>query len=148
MTETERIDRLEAAILKLTEQKPTAFCAFWRGCQEGFLLGAYWIMPYTIAFLLGVFSCTLVNEYKRPQVTKNEQQTLEQQAALGGAAIPFPSGSPSPWLLTTPPKDLPAESTAHWWMSTFEPPSQANPQADNGQTNSQESFRRTQQRRR
>jgi hypothetical protein len=69
------------------------------------------------------------------------QTTLEQQAATGGAAIPFPNGKPSPTLSVSPSNNSQTEPTPALWKSLSEPPSPSNPQADNGQTKSTKSSR-------
>jgi hypothetical protein len=93
------------------------------------------LIPFILGMILGgvAANCLL----------PSAQPTLEQQAALGGAAIPFPSGSPSPMLSTSPPEISEAESTASSLMNISEPPLPPSPPAESGQMNSQRSFRRT-----
>ena len=83
-------------------------------------------------------------------VATQQTSTLEQQAAAGGAAIPFPSVSPSPPPLTTPPSDSwepspteEAEEELNGCTSTntSEESSPSSPQADAGQTTSTRFYR-------
>ena len=121
MTSTEldtRFATLEALLLKLTEKKPSAVQRFW-----------HWIKPYVIPFILGMMFGGLIIGIG------------QQQAASGGAASPFPvlkqsSGSPLPMLSSMPPNDWNAETVPTPSMNTSEPPLQANPVADAGQTKS------------
>jgi len=100
-----------------------------------------WIKPYIVPFILGAMFGGIVTHSaavcRLPSAVS--QTTLEQKAAWGGAAIPFPSGNPSPNLSSLPPNDWKAEATAgvktSMCMSTCELPLPSNPQADNGQGN-------------
>jgi hypothetical protein len=103
------------------------------------------LLPYIIPFILGMMVGYLMfgttGNLLPPAF--DTRTTIEQQAARGGAAIPFPSGNPSPTLWSPPQENSKTELTASLWMSTSEPPLPNSPQVDNGQTNSQRSFRRT-----
>jgi len=97
------------------------------------------IIPFILGMILGGFVAYSVAVCGLPSA--NFPTTLEQQAALGGAAIPFPSGNPSPSLWTSLPKNSTKESTASLWMNTSEPPLPRNPRADNGQPPSTRFYR-------
>jgi hypothetical protein len=146
-TKTEkRLSEIESMLLKLVEEreKPSRIgVATLRRLWK-------WGKPYIIPFILGMLFGQLVSLpfTFTPQPVIEQRTTLEQQAALGGAVIPFPSGNSSPMLSTSPPKNSegyepPTESTASMWKKVSEPLLPSNPQADTGQTNSQKSFRRT-----
>ena len=93
-----------------------------------------WLKPFLLGVIIGYF--VLPSSF-----VSFPQTTIERQAALGGAAIPFPSGSPSPTLSASPPKNSKAGATAYSWMNISAPPLPGNPQADNGQTQSTRLFR-------
>jgi len=111
-------------------KQPSTIRRFWTWCK-----------PYLVPFILGALLGSIVT-YSAVCGLPSAISTLEQQAALGGAVIPFPSGNSSPSLLALPLKNSKAESTAPLWMSTSEPPLQGSPQADNGQRTSTRSFGR------
>jgi len=67
--------------------------------------------------------------------------TIEHQAALGGAAIPFPSVTPSPMPSEPPLGDWNAATADSPSMSPSELPLPDSPQADAGQTRSTRLFR-------
>ena len=118
-----RFTTLEALLLKLTEKKPSALQRFWQ-----------WSKPYIIPFILGMLLGGLIIGIGK------------QQAASGGAASPFSvlkpsSGSRLPMLSSMPPDNSRAEWSDSSWKSNSEPPLQANPVADNGQTTSTGSSR-------
>ena len=92
------------------------------------------------------------NSLPTPRPVPVVTSTLEQQAAAGGAVIPFPSVSPSPPPLTTPPSDLwepsPTEEAEEeeelngcTSTNTSEESSPSSPQADSGQTTSTRFYR-------
>jgi len=130
---------LQASLRQLLEakEKPFKIVQFWN-----------WFKHYIIPLIVGMIVGLFIAHYSSLTTNHLPLTTIEQQAASGGAAIPFPSGTPSPTPSTSLPQDSTAESTASSWMSTFEPPSPSNPQADSGQTNSQRSYRQTLLRRR
>jgi len=109
---------------RATKKKPSAFWKFWNRA-----------LPYMVPFILGMMTCC-VGHFVLPYVFR-PQAAIEQQAALGGAAIPFPSGNPLPSPSSSPPTNSTAVPPPSLWMSTFEPPSQANPPAQNGQKKSE-----------
>ena len=121
-----RLSDMETAILEMMENRAPR--TFWD-----------WVKPYILPFIFG----TILGVFWQPQMpfAFPSQPTIEQQAASGGAAIPFPSGSPFPSLSSLPPGDSRAEPTASSLTSTYEPPSPSNPQADAGQTTSARSSR-------
>jgi len=115
-----------------TSKQPSTIRQFWT-----------WYKPYLVPFILGAmfggavaYSATVCG---LPSAVSST--TLEHQAALGGAAIPFRSGNPSPSLLASPPENSKTESTASTLMSTSEPPLPPNPRADNGQIPSTRFYR-------
>jgi len=121
MTNTEkRLSDIEAILRTLTEKKRSTFQKIWT-----------WIKPYLVPFVLGMILGGL----------STYSFVSQQQAASGGAAIPFPSGKPSPSLSALPPSDSNEETADSSSMSTFALPSQVNPAADNGQTRSTKLFR-------
>jgi hypothetical protein len=135
---------MQEILRRMTEKKPSKIRQLWNFCKP-------YIIPFVFGMLFGHF-VSMPFAFS-PQPTIEHKTTLEQQAAQGGAAIPFPSGNPSPTLSTPPPENSTAlgdrretaetQSTASSLTKISEPPSLPNPQADNGQTNSQKSFRRT-----
>ena len=150
----------EKAQLIAERNKPSMFRNSWN-----------WAKPYIIPFIFGVIVGGLVVSIPIPtmpfvsqQSAKLEQQapvvaTLEQQAALGGAAVPFPSVSPSPPPLNSPPSDWSMEEAMEENMeenreemeqsepidssltTTSESPSPSSPQADSGETPSTRYYR-------
>jgi hypothetical protein len=123
-----RFSDIEGILLKLMEEKPSMIQKLWDQFK-----------PYIIPFILGMMVGTIgqpLSFVYRPQAT------TEQQAALGGAVIPFQNSSPSPSPLVLPPKDSTAEWSGSSLTNIFEPPLPANRQADNGQTTSTKLFRR------
>jgi len=106
------------------KEKPTALRQFWDRIKP-------YIIPFVLGMLLGGLSVTVCG-----LPTAVSRTTLEQKAASGGAAIPFRSGSPSPSLLNSPQENWNEEPSGFSWTSTSEKPSQAKPQADNGQRTS------------
>ena len=136
MTDTERLDRLEAALLKLTDPKPSILRQCWNWCKP-------YIIPFLLGVLVGILAtavCGLPSAVFPP--------TLERQAAVGGAAIPFPNESPLPSPSNSLPGDSITESTASSSTNISELPLPPSLQADNGQTNSQRLFHRPLVRRR
>jgi hypothetical protein len=117
---TERLSNLEDILLKLTEKKPSWLRQIWN-----------WIKPSLVPFILGMIVGGLVSP-----IPFSSQPAHEHQAALGGAAIPFQSGNPSPRLSSLPPSDSKAEGSDSLLTNISEPPLQANPQAVDGQTTS------------
>ena len=115
-----RFATLEALLLKLTEKKPSTIRKLWN-----------WLKPYLVPFLLGMlFGIVAISVFP-----------THQKAALGGAAVPpsqwtqrSDSPSPSPW--NSPLGDWMLEPNDSLSMKISEPPLQANPQADAGQTKS------------
>jgi hypothetical protein len=136
-TKTEqRLSEIENALLKLAEErkKPSRIRQLWN-----------WGKPYIIPFILGMMFAQLFPMLPltfSPQPVIEQKMTLEQQAALGGAAIPFPNGKPSPTLSASPPENSKTEPTSASWTKTSAPPLPANPRADNGQKISTGLFRR------
>jgi len=132
MTDLEkRISDMETILLKLLEKEPSALQRIWTWCK-----------PYLVPFILGMIlgGLTFGGCGKIPTLF-NTLTTIEKQAALGGAAIPFPSGNPLPSPSPLPPGDSTAESTASSLMSTSAEPSPSSPQADGGKTKLTRSFR-------
>ena len=103
----------------------------------------FWAKPYIIPFVFGVIFGGLFVNIPAPTIPFVSQSSakLEQQAAAGGAAIPFPSVSPSPPPSTLPPGDSTAESTSSSSTSMSEESSPNSPQADAGQTTSTRFYR-------
>ena len=129
MTDLEkRLSDIETVLRILTEKKPSALQKIWTWCK-----------PYLVPFILGMIvgGLTFGGQWQLPNVVQN----IEKQAALGGAAIPFPSGNPLPSPSPLPPGDSTAESTASSLMSTSAEPSPSSPQADGGKTKLTRSFR-------
>ena len=135
-TKTEkRLSDLEGILLKLVEerQKPSRIGQFWK-----------WIKPYIIPFILGMIlgGTAVILLPSASSRLPSPLATLEHQAALGGAAIPFPSGKPSPSFLVSPLSDSPKEPSGSSLTSPSEPTSPPNPPAGSGQTESTRLFRR------
>jgi hypothetical protein len=126
-----RVAELERLLLKQTEKKPSRTQQCWNR-----------VKPYIIPFILGMMLGTALSATAYRLHPTASPTTLEQQAALGGAAIPFPSVSPLPMLSALPQDNSTTESTASKWMSPSEPPLPDNPPADDGLTNSTRLFRR------
>ena len=158
MTTTE----MQELLLKLLAERnrPSMFRQFWDRCK-----------PHIITIILVMIVCgqfvyiaTQAKPVANQQSAKLEQQapvvaTLEQQAALGGAAVPFPSVSPSPPPLNSPPSDWSMEEAMEENMeenreemeqsepidssltTTSESPSPSSPQADSGETPSTRYYR-------
>jgi hypothetical protein len=95
-----------------------------------------WIKPYLVPFILGM----MIGGITVSLPSMFRPSSAIDQAVSGGTAIPFPSDALSPSLSTLPPRDSTEESTPSWWMNSYEPPLLDSPPADNGQTNSIESF--------
>ena len=102
---------------------------------QRFSMWRHSFIPYMLGVIMGSFTMQLIAFVRQPQPTP------VYQAAQGGAAIPFPSGSPSPMLSAWPPGNSKAESTASSLTKTSELPLPGNLQADNGQTKSTRLFR-------
>ena len=126
----QRIAELEARL------KPSAFREFWNWSKS------HWLKPYIIPFILGMLvgwlsaaACGLPSAVSITQTT-----TLEQQAATGGAAIPFPNASPLPSPWNSPPGDWIEESAGIPFTRVSDETLPSNPQADNGRANSQGLF--------
>ena len=109
---------LEALVTKLqAEAKSSMIRKLWDWCK-----------PSLIPFILGMLVGGTAAGFRLP--------ALEQQAATGGAVIPFPSVSPSPSLSALPLIDSMQEPSDCTSMSTSEESSPSSPQADAGQTTS------------
>ena len=134
-TKTEkRLSDIEGILRQLAEEraKPSRIRRLWN-----------WGKPYIIPFILGmIVGSAAVSLLPTADSHLPSPSTLEQQAATGGAVIPFPSGKPSPSLLVSPLIGSTKEPSGSSLTSPFEPPSPANPQADNGLTESTRLFRR------
>ena len=89
-----------------------------------------------VAIGLHLSSCSPV-----PPSAPAQPTTLEHQAALGGAVIPFPNGNPSPMPSAMPLGDWSGEIADSPSMSPSEPPLLDSPQADAGQTRSTRFYR-------
>ena len=106
-----------------------------------------WCKPYLVPFILGTMFGGIIIGLGKPSIpfANPTQTTLEHKAALGGAAIPFPSVSPSPSHSSLLPSDSKTEATAGVktpaLMNTSELPLPPNPQADNGQIPSTRFYR-------
>ena len=124
-----RLSDIENMLRKSTQNNSTTVC---RPLFAVFI----WLKPYVIPFFLGMIIGNFAAVVFAPQ------PTLEQQAALGGAVIPFPNGSPSPSPSYLPPKDSKAGANGSSWKNTSELPSPVNRPADNGQAASTRLFRR------
>ena len=130
----QRNAELEEMVRQLLEAKSTlsVFRRFWN-----------WLKPCVVPFMIGMMlgSIIVYMADPTPPYAKQQTVTLEQQAAQGGAAIPFSSGSPSllPWNLQ--PNDLMGEASDFSLTNTSEEPSPSNPQADSGQTTSERYYR-------
>ena len=122
-----RFSDIEGILLKLTEEKPSGIRKFWDRFKP-------YIVPFILGMMVGNFGQVWSFVY-RPQTP------IEQQAALGGAVIPFPNGNPSPSFLALPPKDSTVERNGSSLTNISEPPLPPNRQADNGQTRSTRLFR-------
>jgi hypothetical protein len=123
-----RFSDIDEILLKLMEKEPSTFQKIWN-----------WAKPFIIPFILGAIFSGLIQQ--QIPFTLNTRTTIEQQAATGGAAIPFPSGSPLPSPSAPPPEDWKAGQTAASLTNTSEPPSPPSPLADKGQTKSTRLFR-------
>jgi len=109
--------------LMAENEKPSAFKKFWN-----------WGKPYIIPFILGMILGLVVGIGGQSIPLGNlTPLTIEKQAALGGAVIPFPNVSPSPSHSTSPQGNSPAESTASSLTNTCAPPSPPSLQVDDGQ---------------
>ena len=128
----------EKAQLIAERNKPSAFRNFWD-----------WAKPYIIplvfcfaSFIGGVIVCELLTVSKAPTPALTPVPvTLEEQAAAGGAAVPFPSGSSSLPPLNSPPENLIEEPSDSSLTTTSEEPSPSSPQADNGEISSNRYYR-------
>jgi hypothetical protein len=120
-----RFSDLETALLKLTEPKPSMLRKLWNRIKPG-------IVPFILGVIVGNFAAAVFTP----------QTILEQQAALGGAAIPFLNSSLSPKPLTLPQENSIAEPSDSSLTNTSELPSLVNRPADDGQATSTKSFRR------
>ena len=100
-----------------------------------------WIPAWFIPCVIGVMIGLLIANFPTLTTHHSPLTTLEQQAATGGAAIPFLKESHLPSLLNSPPGDSKTESADSSSMSISEPPLPNSRQADNGQANSQKLFR-------
>jgi len=134
MTDNELENRLatfEKLLLARIEVKPSTVRKFWD-----------WAKPYIVPFIFGVIVGGMFVNIPTPafplvsKISSNSTPKLEQQAASGGAAIPFPSESPLPSPLTPPPGYLIEEMTDSSLTSISEEPSPPVPQVDNGQRTS------------
>jgi hypothetical protein len=123
-----RLTDIDTLLLKLTEKKPSTIQKFW-----------HFIKPFIIPFILGVIVGFCVGTSGEWRVVSNSLLTthhspLTEQAAQGGAAIPFPSDSFSPSPSISPPGNSKTEQTDTSSMSTSEPVLPVNRPADAGQT--------------
>ena len=88
-TKTEkRLSDIEGILQKLVEerQKPSRIRQLWNW-------GKPHIIPFTFGVIVGMLSaavCGLPSAVNTPQPVIGQKTTLEQQAATGGAAVPFP----------------------------------------------------------
>ena len=127
-----RLSDIDDILRTLAEKKngsflSAAFCRLWAAVSK-----------YIIPFVLGIIAGSV---WQPPVLFQQQPATLEQQAALGDAAIPFPSGKPSPMPATPLPKDSNREPSGSSWTSPSELPLPANRQADAGQTTSTRLFK-------
>ena len=121
-------EELEQLVAELREQlqqakeKPTTIRKLWNWCKP-------YIIPFILGVIVGVLSaCGLSSAISIPQAT-----TIEQQAAQGGAAVPFPNASPLPSPSNSLPGDWIEEIVDLPSMNISELPLPSNPQADDGQ---------------
>ena len=130
-----RFSDIEGILLKLTEEKPSGIRKFWDRFKP-------YIVPFILGMMVGTFSAAVCG---LPSAVFTPQTPIEQQAALGGAVIPFPNGNPSPSPLYALPRDSKAERNGGVQTPSLtnisEPPSPPNPPVDNGQTRSTRLFR-------
>jgi len=118
---------------QLTASKqPSTIRRFWNRAKPS-------IIPFILGMILGGFAAYSAAVCGLPSVVS--QTSLEKQAALGGAVIPFPSGNPSPSLSASPPSDSNVGTADSSLTTPSEPPLLNSPQADNGQTPSTRLFR-------
>jgi len=128
-TLTTRVSDLEEAVLKLMDEQ----------CPHRIKQS---IIPFIFGMMIGGIGMTLLPSACSTRTAIEQKTTFEQQAALGGAAIPFPSGKPSPNVLNVLPKDSKAEPADCSLTNTSEPPLPSSLQADDGQKESTRFFRR------
>jgi hypothetical protein len=122
-----RLSDIEDTLRKLMEKQENKLLSAAVCCLQSA------VSKYLIPFILGM----IIGNFGQPlSFVSTPQTTLEQQAALGGAAIPFPNSKPSPTLSVSPPNNSKTEPTPALWKSLSEPPLPPSPQADNGQTKS------------
>ena len=114
------------------KQKPSVLLQWWNRCKS-------YIIPIILVMIVcGQFAYIAI----QTKPIANQQSTiLEHQAAVGGAAVPFPSVSPLPPLLTSPPENLIEEPSDSMSTNTSEESSPNNPQADSGQKTSERYYR-------
>jgi len=137
MTKTRKeLEQQNAELLELlrlaTTPKPSKVQQFWTWCKP-------YLVPFILGAMLGGVVAYSAAVSGLPSVVS--QTSLEQKAALGGAAIPFRSGNPLPSLLALPPSDSNMGTADSSLTSTSEPPLPPNLQADNGQTPSTRFYR-------
>ena len=99
-----------------------------------------WSKPYIVPFVFGAILGFLISFVSQPQTT-SQHQTIQQQAALGGAVIPFPNGSLSPSPLALLPNDSNVGTADSSLTNSSELPLHVSRPADAGQTNSMRLFR-------
>ena len=115
-----------------TSKQPSTIRQFWTWCK-----------PYLVPFILGAMfgGAVAYSAAVCGLPSAVSQTTLEHQAALGGAAIPFRSGNPSPSLSVSLPRDSNMGIADSSLTNTSELPLPPNPQADNGQMPSTRFYR-------
>jgi hypothetical protein len=123
-----RFSDIETLLLKLTEKKPSVLRKLWNKCKPYFL-------PFLFGMMLGNFIQPLLWIDIAPA-------TLERQAAMGGAAIPFPNETTLPSPSALPPSDSNKGASGLLWKNISALPLPNNRQADAGQTKSTRLFRR------
>ena len=117
----------QAMALIAVLQEPSTVQKYWDWCK-----------PYIIPFVIGVIVGVLITNHL-PLTTNHS--TFERQAAIGGAAIPFPNASPLPSPLNSLPGDWIEESADTPFTRVSDETLPSNPQADNGQESSQGLYR-------
>ena len=118
----QRISAIEELLQQLTQKKPSLLRRLVNWCKP-------FIIPFILGMLVGGIAVPIALQGKAANFS-------QQQAALGGAVIPFPSVSPSPSLSALPLIDSMQEPSGCTSTSTSEESSPSNPQADAGQTTS------------
>ena len=125
---------IHAKIYKLERSRASMIQRFWAWCKQNY-------QTLVVSILLSLLIVTNVPNPIRYFVDKPQPTTIEQQAAQGGAVVPFWNDKPSPVPLKSPPENLKRERIGSPSMSTSDSPLPPNPQADNGQKESTRSFR-------